>query len=119
MRDFDIDGRVCPVPSLIDDERKDVIYHYSNFFMHHYDVGPATTSVNFGQGCPVRNRPGDACISVPVLWDSTDLQNGVRALTIGTDYLAAAYSTVDSRWWLCSSDFPPSAQIQGHSFYRR
>jgi hypothetical protein len=119
MRDFDLDGRACPDPSLVASERNDVIYHYSNFFMHNYQIGPATTTVNFGQGCAVRNRPGDACSSVPAHWDSTDLQTGIRHMTSGIDYLAAVYSASESRWRLCSSDFLAPSQVQGHRSYTR
>jgi hypothetical protein len=119
MRDFDLQGGVCPEPRLVEDERRDVVEHYTNFVMHQYVIGPAATTVNFDQVCPVRDRSGDACVAVPVSWDSTDKRNNVRSATSGVDYLSASYSTSDSRWWLCSSDFLAPAQTAGHVFYRR
>lgn len=119
MRDFDFQGRTCPDPRQVEEERLDVVKHYTNFVMHQYAIGAASVTVDFGQLCPVGNRPGDACVSVPVSWDSTDTRTNVRQTTTGVDYLSAAYSSSDARWWLCSSDFPGSAQAAGHSFYRR
>ena len=119
MRDFAFQAGVCPDPSLVEEERGQVVEHYTHFFMHHYAIGAASTTVNFGQFCPVRNRPGDACMAVPVSWDSTDTRNQTRSVTTGIDYLTGAYSSSGSRWWLCSSDLLGPAQAAGHSVYRR
>lgn len=119
MKDFDFTGTVCPDPRTVESERLDVVFHYSNFFMHKYDIGPATVSVNFGRWCEVPQRapkPADACAAVPVNWDSTFLPDGTRGMAAGIDYISAAYSPDGSRWWLCSSDFPP-VTTQGYSFY--
>jgi hypothetical protein len=39
MRDFDLDGGVCPDPRLIEAERGDVEEHDTNFVMHNYNIG--------------------------------------------------------------------------------
>lgn len=116
MRDFK--ASACPRPGLVEDEEADVIRHYSFFTMHNYKISPANVSVNFGGACSFRARPGDACASVPVFWDSTDSRDGTRGTATGIDHIAAAYAPADSRWWLCSSDFQ-SITTFGHSFYSR
>lgn len=116
MKDFK--ASACPDPGEFESERLDVVRHYSFFFMHSYRIQPATVSVNFGGACSFRGRRGDACASVPVFWDSTDRRDGTRGTATGIDHLAAAYSTADSRWWLCSSDFQSFSNF-GHAFYSR
>jgi len=118
---LDFKASVCPKPDEYDSERSDVERHYNNFFMHSYRVDPASTSVNFAGSCGVPGRQplaGDACSSVPVVWDSTELATGNRRTTRGTDYLAAAYSATDKRWWLCASQFIDATSF-GNSFYSR
>jgi hypothetical protein len=120
MADFDLEGDTCPNPSLIEDEKDDVIDHYSGFVMHDYSIGAAAVTFNFLASCAVPgrpSRPGDACVSVPVMWDSTETATNTRRVVTGTDYLSAAYSSSDRRWWLCSSDFRSSSTF--HSFYER
>jgi hypothetical protein len=116
MNDFK--ASACPQPGLVDDEKEDVIRHYTNFTMHAYTIENASVALHFGGACSFRNRPGDACASVPVFWDSTDSRDGVRRTVSGIDHVGAAYSTADSRWWLCSSDLEPFT-ASGHSFYSR
>jgi len=121
MADFDIEGGTCPDPSQVDDERTDVIDHYTHFVMHAYTIGPAAFSFRFDSACPVpgrSDRPGDGCVSVAVMWDSTDKRTSTRRVVTGTDYISAAYSSADRRWWLCSSDFRGSSTFR-HSFYER
>jgi hypothetical protein len=117
MKDFDLAGGTCLRPSAIEEEKQQVITHYTNFVMHEYEIGPATVSVNFGSICAVRARPGDACVGVPVYWDSTDTRTNKRAQTTGVDRLSAAYAEHAARWWLCSSDLVGSSL--GHSIYGR
>jgi hypothetical protein len=109
MRDFDFTGTVCPNPELVEAEKNDVIRHYTNFVMVAFKIDPAKVTVNFGWTCTVPNRTprqGDACAVVPVFWESTDKRDSGRPVTVtGTDYISAAYSRAESRWWLCSSDF--------------
>jgi len=117
MRDFSTEQ--CPEREHVDDEQGDVENHIANFKMHAYTIGAPTVWFNFGLGCVFivnRFRPGDACVSVPTNWDSTDKRNGVQFNTIGIDYLSAAYSRSESRWWLCSSDFDHTGEL-GHAFY--
>lgn len=113
MRDFN--QSVCPVPREVEDERRQVENHYTNFTMHRYEVGQAEVTVNFGGVCRY-NLPGDACASARVMWDSTGPDG--PGSTQGTDYLTAVYSTQDLRWWLCSSRYDPFTSF-GHSFYWR
>ncbi len=118
MRDFK--ASVCPVPGEVTGEADQVRSHFDNFEMHNYDIQPARVTVDFGGTCidgygPLR---GDACAAVPVMWDSTDLQQRVRRTTRGTDYLTAMFVAAENRWWLCSSRFPPSPTL-GHRFYLR
>ncbi|HXE79961.1 MAG TPA: IPT/TIG domain-containing protein [Vicinamibacterales bacterium] len=120
MADFDRGS--CPDPSLVDDEREDVIEHYTHFVMHAYSIGDATVEIRFDDECAVpgrSSRPGDACVTVPVQWDSTDTRTGDRAVVTGTDYLSAVYSSTHRRWWLCSSDFRSSSSTSSLSFYER
>jgi len=121
MADFDVDGTTCPDPSLVDDERQDVIDHYEGFFMHEYTIGAANVTIRFEGSCTVpgrSSRPGDACVNVAVRWDSTEIATDTRAVVTGTDYLSAAYSSPQRRWWLCSSDFRSSSTFR-HRFYDR
>lgn len=120
MQDFDLDGHACPDYRLVEAERDDVVFHYTHFVMHEYRIGPASSTIAFGGICDVRARLGDACVAVPVLWDSTDTRTGTRLVTTGIDHLSAVYSTLEHRWRLCSSDFPNgSSTPRGHSFYSR
>ena len=116
MRDFK--GPACPQPGEADNERLDVINHYTNYFMHNYTLGEPVVDVNFAASCAFRGRLGDACVRMQVFWDSTDTRNNVRQPAAGIDHMAAVYSNGDSRWWLCSSDFQ-SFSTAGHSFYSR
>jgi hypothetical protein len=115
MRNFK--ESACPSSREYEDERDQVENHYTNFRMHDYIVGVASVSRNFGGSCYAGLR-GDACVSVPVMWDSTDIRTNDRRMTSGIDHLTAAYSTADSRWWLCSSRFE-GASTFGHRFYIR
>jgi hypothetical protein len=121
MRDFDFTGAACPDPSLAEAERNDVVTHYTNFQMIDYRISTAVVTVDFGGACAVPNRSarrGDACAAVQVFWESTDRRNKVTAKVTGTDYISAAYSRAQSRWWLCSSDFR-GAESLSLSFYSR
>ena len=117
MRNFK--ESACPPSSEYADERTQVENHYTNFVMHSYSVLAATVNRNFGGSCFAGVR-GDACASVPVTWDSTDIRSNDRRTTRGTDHLTAAYARADSRWWLCSSRFEGESTFgpgAGHPFY--
>ena len=121
MRDFK--AQACPDPGEVDSERVDVEKHYNNYFMNSYRVDPPIVTPNFASSCAVPGRPslrGDACVRVGVLWDSTQVTATppLKKVTVGVDYLAAAYSPIDRRWWLCSSTFNETG-TSGHSFYSR
>jgi hypothetical protein len=117
MRDFK--ASACAQPGLVELEREDVVRHYTFFTMIDYRVETPSVSVHFGDGCAFRDRPGDACAVVPVMWDSVDSRDGIRRATTGLDYIAAAYSTADARWWLCSSDYDAPTTVSGHAFYAK
>lgn len=115
MRDFK--ASACPDPGEVEGERGDVINHYTNFVMHSYDIRPAQVTIGFGGAC-FEGVKGDACVSVSVVWNSTDKRNGITATTSGTDHLTASFSTADDRWFLCSSRFRSPFTL-GHPFYMR
>lgn len=117
MKDFK--GAACPDAGEVANEKDDVINHYSFFTMHNYRIDPAVVSFNFKGVCAYKAKAGDACVSVPLMWDSTDGRTGSRKTTTGTDHLTAAYSSIDGRWWLCSSYFQDAAATFGHAFYSR
>ena len=118
LRDFK--PQACPDPGEFDSERSDVEWHYSNYFMNSYRIDPAVVTPNFASSCAVPGGPlrGDACVRVGIRWDSTQVTATppARKVTAGFDYLAAAYSSTDRRWWLCSSRFIEAGTF-GHSFY--
>lgn len=116
MRDFK--ASACPDPGEIDNERNDVVNHYSNFVMNDYRIDPPRVTTNFGGTCPWARAKGDACAAVGVRWNSTNITTKVTATTIGIDHVSAAFSVADNRWWLCSSYFQPTTSL-GHSFYLR
>jgi hypothetical protein len=117
MKDFK--AAACPRPSEVAAEREDVIDHYENVEMHRFDIGVPAVSVRFGGACDFRslNLVGDACAITAVDWDSTDRRFG-RAPAVGRSHISAAYSTADSRWWLCGSHYEPSGTLS-HPFYSR
>lgn len=116
MRDFK--ASACPDPGEIDNERNDVVNHYSNFRMNDYRIDSPRVTTNFGGTCPWAGAKGDACAAVGVRWNSTNTTTNVTATTIGIDHVSAAFSVTDNRWWLCSSYFQPTTSL-GHSFYLR
>ena len=117
MRNFN--AAACPNPGDVESEKQDVIRHYTEFQMIASRIGDGKVTVNFGSFCPFRGRPGDACAVVPVYWDSRN-KDGVRSVAEGDDFIAAAYSPKDSRWYLCASDFEPLETLAAtHSFYAR
>jgi hypothetical protein len=95
----------CPNPRDVQNERSDVTNHFTNFQTVSFRIGTPIVTVNFGGVCTFRNRPGDACAIVPSFWDAIDVRDRSRGAVDGNDFLGATYSTADSRWWLCSSDY--------------
>jgi hypothetical protein len=120
MRNFGGVG-TCPQPNEVSDERAQVTNHYMNFRMLDYRVGTPTVSVNFGGSCPFRFKSGDACAVLPVYWHSFNMSENKPERVEGDDIIAAAYSKVDTRWWLCASDFDGRSLLAGstRSFYIR
>ena len=119
LRDFK--AAACPDPGEYESEREDVERHYKNFHMNSYSLGSASVTSNFGGSCAVPGRNplrGDACALVSVRWDSTEVTATPpkTAVTTGVDYVSAAYSVTDGRWWLCGSQFISNSTL-GHRFY--
>ena len=118
MRNFN--AAACPNPAEYDAEKSDVIRNYSDYQMVNYQVGEGKVTVNFGGFCPFRSKQGDACAIVPVMWDSIFKPMGIRVASSGNDVIAAAYSTKDSRWYLCASDYQALVPLdKTHPFYGR
>lgn len=119
MRNF-AEPAKCPEPNEVTDERAQVTAHFQNFVMQNFRIGPAAVTIAFGGRCPVWGRRGDACALVPSFWDSIDLRKNLRDTVDGTDIVAAIYSPVDVRWWLCASNYDGHpVQGVGPSFYIR
>lgn len=120
MRNFGAGNR-CPEPGEVTAERNDVVNNFTNFRIVNYTVGPPATTVNFAGFCKVSSdvsTRGDACAVVPVMWDSVRVVDGNRGVTRGDDIISAAYSTQESRWWLCSSRYRPYSTIGAYRFIR-
>ncbi|PYR88702.1 MAG: hypothetical protein DMF84_27470 [Acidobacteria bacterium] len=119
MRNF-AEPSKCPEPNEVTDEREQITTHFRYFVMQNFRIGPAAVTVAFGGRCPVDGRRGDACALVPSFWDSIDLRDNARRSVDGTDIVAAIYSPVDVRWWLCASNYDGHlVQGVGPSFYIR
>lgn len=97
----------CPESSRVQDERDDVIKNYTFYRMINFRVDPPSVTVNFGGICSTNHGPrkGDACAINGVMWDSVDTRTNSRGASAGNDFIEAAYSPNDSRWWLCASDY--------------
>jgi hypothetical protein len=106
MRNFG-SAATCPEPREVEAEREDVIRNFTFFDMQRFEIGTAAVTVNFGGSCAVPNgaRRGDACARVPVFWDSIDKRDKSRTPNAGTDIVAAAYSAMNARWFLCASSY--------------
>ena len=118
MRNFN--ASACPNPAEYEAEKTDVIRHYTDYQMVKSQVGDGKVTVNFGGFCPFRSKQGDACATVPVMWDSIFKPMGVQFSTSGNDVIAAAYSAKDSRWYLCSSDYQAFTPLAAsHKLYGR
>ncbi len=109
MRNFS--KAACPDPREIDSEFDDVRNNRAKFRIVSSRIGTPVVLLAFGGHCPFpgpdpnRRKAGDACAIVPSYWDSIDLSDNSRGAVDGKDYLAAAYSAGERRWWLCSSDY--------------
>jgi hypothetical protein len=117
MKDFSASR--CPELWQIEEERDQVIAHYTNYIVHDYQIGPASVNLEFGGACAFRGALGDACAVVPVYWNDTEKNTGVTGSTSGLDHISAVYATADSRWWLCSSQYEHFGSLSGRSFSSR
>jgi IPT/TIG domain-containing protein len=94
-------------------ELSDVKHNRNCYVITDYSVGSPTASIQFDSVCPFRARAADACIGVPVRWVSTgkgcsgELAEGATGVSEGTDWVTSVY--LDSKWYLCDSDFEGSA----------
>jgi hypothetical protein len=103
----------CAESFRVQDERDDVIRNYTFYRMINFRVDPPSVTVNFGGTCPTNHGPrkGDACAIDGVMWDSVDTRTNSRGASAGNDFVEAAYSANDSRWWLCASDYQALSSI--------
>jgi len=86
------------------DERDQIRDNQASRTINSYTVEPnPRADIAFGGVCRDRGRVGDACVYVPVRWQSTIKSNGKPELAVGTDQLNLVYER--DRWWLCDSDF--------------
>lgn len=97
-------------------ELADVQKHRREYFVTSYNVGPPGVVVDFGGVYPIRGRPGDACSTSDVRWDSNVLATGGRESVTGLDQVAAVYR--QGRWWLCDSQFEGRSLTPGQSLLR-
>ena len=119
MRNFGT-GTRCPEPGEVASEREDVTRNFTFYEIKSYSVGQPITTVNFGGSCAVPDgaTKGDACSVVAVMWESVDTRTLKSGSTRGDDIVSAAYSTQDSRWWLCSSRYRANATFGAYRFIR-
>jgi hypothetical protein len=102
---------LCPEPNEVLSERDDVTRNFTEYRMVNFRIGPDTTTVNFGGRCPVFNNRGDACSTVPSMWDSIHIKDGARSFSDGNDIMSAIYSGSDRRWFLCASRYQVTKTI--------
>jgi len=87
-----------------------------------FTVGDATPTIAFGGICSFRSRRADACVTIPVHWESTkrpgslscpvqedDDPPGTKKVADGLDQVTAIYEA--GEWRLCDSDFIPSDPV--------
>jgi hypothetical protein len=100
-------------------EEFDVNRNRCVFTINTSTVGDATPTVAFDGVCPFRGRRADACVVIPVRWESTvradanscplndtGLAPGTSDVADGQDQVTAVYEQGD--WKLCHSDFLPA-----------
>lgn len=87
-------------------EQNDVTENHRRYIIREYRINPnPELSVRFAGVCRFRDRLGDACVYVPVWWNSFDKDTNQMAIAEGIDQVTAAYE--GNRWWLCDSDMIP------------
>jgi hypothetical protein len=95
-----------------DQELGDVVKNQRENTINSYSVEPnPRVDIAFGGVCRDRGRTGDACVYVPVRWQSTVKADGKPQLAVGTDQVNAIYE--NSRWRLCDSDFIGTTTLDG------
>ncbi len=93
-------------------ELEDVRRNQQEFTITSFSVEPnPPVEIAFGSACRDRGRVGDACVYVPVRWESTRKSDGRRVVSFGTDQVNAVYES--SRWRLCDSDFLGTTTVNG------
>jgi IPT/TIG domain len=105
-------------------ELSDVQHNRNCFVITDSSVGSPTTTIQFDSVCSAfRLRAADACVGVPVRWVSTgkgctdELPTGATGVSEGTDWVTAVY--LDSKWYLCDSDFEGNPTTTATSTMRR
>jgi hypothetical protein len=96
-----------------DEEFNEIDANRNTFRITSSSIGPATVNIGFAsRPCSYLPRDGDACASVPSVWDSA-CAPGVTCTpgrTQGIDYVTAVYE--DSQWKLCASYFQSGGKVQ-------
>jgi hypothetical protein len=96
-------------------ELSEVEENRMNFQILEHEMGPASTTVNFGGLCAFRRRSGDACSRIPMEWRSRakrtvgSLRVGQIQDVRGVDQLVAVYDRPQQTWKLCDSDWDSGA----------
>ncbi len=97
-----------------DGEKADVQKNRTLYRIESFSVGSASVNVAFaGKPCSYAPVSGDACASVPAVWnwlclqDSSECKKGERGRSSGLDFVTAVYE--DSKWLLCASHWKPDA----------
>ncbi len=97
-----------------DDEKADVEKNRNLYKIESFSIGSASVNVAFGgKPCSYLPENGDACASVPAVWnwlclqDSVECKKGESGRSSGLDFVTAVYE--DSKWLLCDSHWKPDA----------
>ncbi len=89
------------------DELEQVTNNRNTRFINSHVYGAQTITIAFGGTC--RTKASDACVIMPVEWNSTIKLSGLIEIAKGTSYISGVYR--DSRWWLCDSMFPSLSSL--------
>jgi hypothetical protein len=96
------------------DELADVRDNRKEFVIDAWHVGEPAVTIQFDAVCGFRARPADACVAVPVRWESTAIKTGKKGVAEGIDHVTAIYDA--DRWYLCDSDFEAGSRTTALGF---
>jgi hypothetical protein len=92
------------------DELDDVTFVRNTRTINSYVYGTQTTAVNFGGSC--KSKTADACVVMPVEWNSTVKESGAIEIAKGISTISGVYR--DARWWLCDSSYDGLSSLGLH-----